>query len=379
MYNSNEDTATGMQPQELNSVPSESSSHFVDHHIAFRALDANFNRAMEAFRTLEDIARFDDLSSFQASYKQLRHELQTATGSWDRSLLLAARDAGGDVGREVKTECEGDRSQGSIAIANAAAQRLQQSLRCLEEFSKLAFPASAQGIEQIRYRVYDVNAPFLLAIERDLTFLRQAQLYLLVDCQLPLDTFAIRMRELSRAGVDIVQIRDKSKEGGELIAYTRAAIDAVESSATRIIVNDRIDVARAARAWGVHVGQSDVPVRDARALMAPRQVLGFSTHTLDQIDRAITMGVDYIGCGPTFPSMTKQFATFAGLPFLAAAAKRLANESLAPFAIGGITLENLGQVIEAGFRRVAVSSSIWNASDPGEVASQIKYLLRQQS
>jgi thiamine-phosphate pyrophosphorylase len=126
-------------------------------------------------------------------------------------------------------------------------------------------------------------------------------------------------------------------------------------------VNDRPDIAVLSQADGVHVGQEELEVRDARRIIGPDRLVGVSTHSIEQACQAVSDGADYIGCGPTFPSGTKDFDHFPGLDFLRQVAAEI---SLPAFAIGGITLDNLSQVLHTGFARIAVSGAITNSADP---------------
>ena len=352
----------------------------MNHHemlSAHRLLDANLNRAFEALRTLEDIARFQDQSLFQSKYKNLRHRLRAATQGWCHEQLYTSRNASQDVGRETKTASESSRMGGLSEIAAAASQRIQQSLRCLEETAKFVYPDTAAAIESVRYQVYDLNAQMLLSQKRDLAFLRRAKLYVLVDCQLPLERFAGRVRELSLASVDLIQIRDKQLDAQKLIDYTQSAIDSVDGTRTRVVVNDRADIVQCTSAFGLHVGQSDLSVAQSRTLIAPACVLGLSTHDMTQVKQAISAGADYIGCGPTFASNTKIFSKFAGLSFLreVVVTLREIGSTLPVFAIGGIDLSNLERLLETGIQRVAVSQAIWGAEQPGVAAEAFRRIL----
>jgi len=355
----------------------------MNHHenlAAHRLLDANLNRAFEALRTLEDIARFQDQAAFQSKYKLLRHQLRDATQNWSHEQLYVSRDADQDVGRETKTTAEASRIGGLSEITEAAAQRIQQSLRCLEETSKFVYPNSAPAIESVRYQVYDINAQLLLSQKRDLDFLKQAKLVVLADCQIPLDQFVQRVKDISLAGVDLIQIRDKQLDAQELIRCTQSAIKAVDLKRTRIVVNDRADILQCTSAFGLHVGQSDLTVAQSRSLIAPACIVGLSTHDLEQVTQAMAVGADYIGCGPTFASNTKDFSKFSGLPFLreASAFLRETNSTIPAFAIGGIDLSNLKSVLETSVQRVAVSKAIWKAERPGIAAEAFRRVLDSQ-
>jgi len=126
-------------------------------------------------------------------------------------------------------------------------------------------------------------------------------------------------------------------------------------------MNDRPDLAALSRADGVHVGQEELTVKDARSIVGPEALLGVSTHSIEQARQAVLEGANYLGVGPTFPSDTKQFEKFPGLPLL----RQVAAEIRLPaFAIGGITAENLPEVLATGVTRVAVSGAIAAADEP---------------
>jgi thiamine-phosphate pyrophosphorylase len=132
-------------------------------------------------------------------------------------------------------------------------------------------------------------------------------------------------------------------------------------------MNDRPDLARLAEADGVHVGQDELPVKEARRIVGPDALIGVSTHNLEQVRQAVLDGASYIGVGPTFPSGTKHFEEFPGLDFVRQATT---ETSLPAFVIGGVTLENVGTAVAAGARRVAVSQAICKADDPRRAAAE---------
>jgi thiamine-phosphate pyrophosphorylase len=351
------------------------SNSFLNQDASLRILDANLNRSLEALRTLEDIARFSDFAILQHRYKELRHALRAAASNWDSAGMLASRNAESDVGRDFKLPTEAQRAAGLIDIAAAAAGRIQESLRSLEEIAKFASPATSPQIEAIRYQVYDLNAALLLKLKRDVAFLQASKLYVLADCAQQLPEFIRRVEALSHGGVDVIQIRDKTAEPRRQIDYARAARNAVDEAKTRIIMNDRADLAVTSGVYGVHVGQTDLSVEETRRLVPNPMVIGLSTHDLVQIEQAIECGADYIGCGPTFPSQTKSFDQFSGLDFLRSAAERLGGAGLPAFAIGGIQLVNVGEVVSAGVRRVAVGHALWHSKGPGDDAKRFVDLL----
>lgn len=344
-----------------------------------RMIDANANRIAEGLRTLEDIARFTGLSNLQSQYKSVRHALRESIDAMGIGALVSARDAHGDVGRQTKTESEKDRSHGIVSIVAAASSRVEQGLRVIEESCKVLTPSLWPTIEKLRYRAYDLNAALQLACQRDLVFLRQAKLYVLVDCKLPLDSFRQRIREISEAGVQLIQIRDKQAEPMTILEYSQIVIDTIDDAKTRLVINDRVDIAATTQVAGVHVGQEDLPVNASRRLLQPWQFLGLSTHNLQQVRLGVEWGVDYIGCGPTFPSTTKSFESFSGIEFLKGVGKWLQEHApeMPAYAIGGIDAKRLGEVLHAGFSRVAVGACVWNASNPANAAERLRELLER--
>ena len=331
-----------------------------------RILDAAANRAAEALRVIEDYLRLglDDVHLTQLA-KQLRHDLQAALSAIPLRSRRAARDTAEDVGTGLTTESESRRVDAS-AVASANFARLQQSLRSLEEFAKIDHPDAATAIEQLRYRTYTLHR----AVEITADSARQladARLYVLIDGRDSLDSFRRLAGALVEAGVDVLQLRDKNLNDRELLARAKSLREATRDSATLFIMNDRPDLARLARADGVHVGQEELSVREVRQVAGPDVLVGVSTHDIAQARAAVLDGANYIGVGPTFPSTTKRFDNFAGLDFVA----QVATETTLPaFAIGGIDTDNVQQVIAAGLSRVAVGGAIINANDPAAEASQ---------
>ena len=144
----------------------------------------------------------------------------------------------------------------------------------------------------------------------------------------------------------------------------------------RLIVNDRPDLARLVSADGVHLGQEDVTLRDARRIVGPSVLIGVSTHEPTQLDQAVIDGASYLGVGPVFSSSTKGFADLAGLDYVRHAAE---TTNLPWFAIGGITEENLDQVLDAGATRIAVSAAVVRAEQPREAAAALRQRLEDYS
>jgi thiamine-phosphate pyrophosphorylase len=338
---------------------------------AARILDAAGNRAREALRVLEDYCRFalDDLF-WTGELKELRHQLQQLLADLPGEQLLAARDTLGDVGTTQSTPTE--RTRHSLSeVVQAACKRLQEALRSLEEVSKLYRPEVAERLEQLRYRSYTLESSLLLGREARQR-LAGACLYVLLTaehCRLGLEQ---TIRAAAAGGAQIFQLREKHLDDRRLLERARQVRRWTRAAGALFLVNDRVDIARLAEADGVHLGQDDLSVRDARRLLGPCALIGVSTHNLEQLHQALREGASYVGLGPVFPSATKAFAEFPGLDFLRQAAT---TTTLPAFAIGGITLSNVREVVAAGIRRVAVSQAICQAEDPQAVAAAFRQAL----
>jgi thiamine-phosphate pyrophosphorylase len=337
-----------------------------------RILDAAANRAAEGLRVVEDYLRFvlDD-RHLTSLAKQLRHDLTDEVARIPAIDRHAARDTRSDVGTDVSTVSESMRMD-LAAVAAASFKRLEQALRSLEEYSKLIDPGLAETFESLRYRTYTLERAADLTAD-SLHRLANARLYVLLDGRDSVDEFAEFAQSLVAAGADVIQLRDKRLGDRELLDRAKRIREITAGTQTLFIMNDRPDLALLARADGVHVGQAELTVKEVRAIVGPKSLVGVSTHSIEQARRAVLDGANYIGVGPTFPSGTKVFEQFPGLSLLREVA---AEVRLPAFAIGGISIENLRDVLATGICRVAMSGAITSALDPAAAVRQIRASLR---
>jgi len=338
----------------------------------YRILDASINRANEGIRTIEEYARFEIESlSHSESFKSMRHELTRLVNEHlSRSVLLSARNTPDDIGTVIRTAAEYERATKTQIVA-AAAARIQQSLRVIEEYGKTIDAGFAQSVEQLRYQAYHHCASIeqLAPLPRRQRLLGQAKLYVLMDACENTARFVASIRTLAAAGVDVFQLRDKDANDRTLYERSLVAAKLTFELDRLFIVNDRADIAIAADADGVHVGQDELPAKVARKIVGDSRLLGVSTHAVDEIKQAQIDGANYIGCGPVFGGRTKSFNQYVGTEFLEKAA---AMTALPAFAIGGIDATNVDQVLAAGFGRIAVSGALRDVDDPAATATQLK-------
>lgn len=338
----------------------------------YRAIDAEANRCVEGMRVLEDYARFvlDD-AHLTELIKTWRHDFAQATGRFPMHLRLAARNTPGDVGTRITTAGERHRADlGAVLAANFS--RVAESLRALEEWSKVVVPEVSPVLEALRYRGYTLHrtvAGTRSARQR----LAGAVLYVLIDAGKDEASLRGLVRRVLAGGADIVQLREKGLDDRTLLQRARAVRQETSSGTALFIMNDRPDLAVLAGADGVHVGQTELSVADARRIVGAERLVGVSTHSLEQARQAVADGADYIGVGPTFPSDTKSFASLPGASLLREVGAEI---RLPAFAIGGIHFANLHQVLASGIQRIAVSGAVSRADDPQSATADLKAALR---
>lgn len=340
-----------------------------------RILDANLNRASEGLRVAEEFARFAFGDEFLSrTLKETRHELGKAIQHLGgEKKRLVHRDTLGDVGTEIAVVSEMNR-QTSSDVAHAALKRAQQALRSLEEYGKTISGEFAEVCERLRYKTYTIEKA-LLGVRDPGSSLATARVYVLIDGKQDLESFETAARQIA-SEADVIQLRDKQLPDAPLLARAKRLRAITRETDCLFIMNDRPDLAVLAEADGVHVGQEELGVAEVRRIVGVQAIIGVSTHSIAQLQRAILDGASYVGCGPVFSSKTKTFEQFAGLEYLRQAA---AETSLPSFAIGGIDLANLNQVIEAGFHRVAIQSAVSHPKmSPAEVIRAMKTKLAVQ-
>lgn len=200
--------------------------------------------------------------------------------------------------------------------------------------------------------------------------LAQALLYLV--CEERSDSF---LERALHGGVDIVQLRIKGGEDERILAAAERFGRACRAGGALLIVNDRPDLALAAGADGVHLGQDDLAVARAREIVGEDRIVGLSTHSPAQIDAAARAGVDYIGVGPVHATPTKPGRPAVGLELVTYAAR---NCALPFFAIGGIDTANVAAIVDAGAPRIAVVRALTETQDPTRVASTLRARLAEE-
>lgn len=344
-----------------------------------RIIDANLNRIGEGLRLLEDTARLllNDASLTQ-QLKTMRHELVTGDPSFNQQLLQA-RNAEGDVGTNIETpEQEKQRELPLMVVANA--RRVQESLRAVEELAKIPGitpKLNSEKFKQARFNLYSIERNLLSKLLRQDKIKHIPGLYAIIDTQALKGRSHLEVAsQIIGGGAKTIQLRDKLLSKKELLPIAQQLKNLCAEHNVLFIVNDYLDIALAADADGLHLGQNDLPTKVARKLLPIDKILGCSTTTVEQAVTAESDGADYIAVGSIYPTTSKETAKVIGLDGLRQIRQAVA---LPLVAIGGITQDNAAEVIAAGASSVAVISAILQAESPEEAARQIVARLEAQS
>ncbi len=334
-----------------------------------RIIDANLNRACEALRVLEEISRFllEDKETSE-ELKNIRHILNSLQDE-DYAGLLTARDTEGDVGVNIKNP---DRRSGIETIFKANIKRLQQALRVLAEYC----PENFESLEKLRYKSYTLekNMWDKLKEKYNKLMLEDKKLYLVTNSDKfeTEDLFLDAVASALKGGVDILQLREKNMPANKILELgKKVKLLCAEYGAT-FIVNDRVDIAYVLEADGVHLGQDDMDVESARKILGNNAIIGISTHAPEQAQKAVNDGADYIGMGPVFTTPTKPGRPSVGLEYAKWVSE---NIKISAFAIGGIDLTNVQDVINAGAKKIAVVRAIINSDSPEKAAQEFLKVL----
>jgi thiamine-phosphate pyrophosphorylase len=337
-------------------------------HQTLRIIDANCNRIAEGLRFLEDIARFllNDAETTQ-QLKTMRHNLVKSL-SRSSTAMLSERNSETDVG--VGTEIS--HQQDLLSLVTANAKRVEEALRVIEELSKLPdldVKLRSKDFEEARFSLYTLEKKLLSRLMRQQKLKQLTGLYVIIDTQIlgPRGE-ADAARKAVNGGAKVIQLRDKHHTKGELLTIAQKFKDLCYKFNALFIVNDYLDIAVAAEADGLHVGQKDLPLSVVRRELPIDKIVGLSTTTLSQAQKAEAEGADYIAVGSIFSSPTKTTANVVGLKHLHLVREKV---SIPIVAIGGINRDNVGEVMAAGADSAAVISAALAQKDIESATRQL--------
>ncbi len=318
----------------------------------FRILDANLDRAREGLRIIEEWCR---LGLNQAELASECKDMRQTLAQWHGNQLRSARDTPNDVGTRLSHPNEETRSD-LKQLLRANLSRVEEALRVLEEYAKLYRADMAQSCKQMRYRVYGFDSRlFAPQLKQKL---QEALLYLVTA---PHENLFAVVEAALQGGVQIVQYRDKETNDDIRFQNALGLKQCCDRYGALFLVNDRVDIAVAVNADGVHLGQTDLPIAVAREILGLGKIVGRSTTNPEELNKALQEGADYVGVGPVYETPTKPGKAAAGHQYVTYAQK---NCSVPWFAIGSIDADNVHEVLAAGAQRIAVVRAIMTNEHP---------------
>ena len=326
----------------------------------YQIIDANLDRAREGLRVLEDWARFgigkEDLVK---KIKNFRHIL----GKNHLETYKISRN-------HIEDQCKGlphieqtnRKSPYQIICSNSA--RVQEALRVIEEYSRNSNKKLSKIASEIRYQIYSLEIELLNfnTLESSKSIISKNNLYFITDNR---ENLLEIIEEVLLGGVKIIQYRFKDGEDKDNLKKAIEISYLCKKYNSLFIVNDRVDIALASNADGVHIGQNDIDIKTARKLLGNSKIIGVSANNSTDITKAIKNGCDYIGIGPVFQTLTKKNKKPLGVENIKALTKDI---NIPWFAIGGINKVNISSLKNDGISKVALVSGLLNSEDPREEA-----------
>ncbi len=327
-----------------------------------RIIDANINRSAEGLRILEDISRFM-LNNKVLSHKlkALRHRLIIDAGKYGLELL-DQRNVIEDLNSKIYEKAS---RQDINSIISANARRIQEGLRVLEEMAKLPDlknTVPSAGYKSKRFDVYHIERNLVSEVLKLDKIERIKGLYFILDMAFIKDKKFIDIaKQTIRGGAKIIQLRDKQHiESKKLLSIAKELKQICSLNDAIFIVNDYLDIALASGADGIHLGPTDLPVKEARRLLPIDRIIGYSAKNIEDARQAKKDGADYIAVGSVFPTSTKADINVVGLGALRKIKKSL---DMPVVAIGGINRSNINRVFSSGADAAAVISVIMLSKD----------------
>ena len=326
-------------------------------------IDANLDRAREGLRVLEDWARFGlGRNDFVKRIKNFRQIL-------GKNHLKVYKQSRNYIEDECKglTHQEQSERKAPDQIISSNAGRVQEALRVIEEFSRLHNQELSKVAAEIRYEIYTLEIELLSfsKFKKSEEILKENDLYVITDQK---ENLLEIIEAILIAGVKIIQHRFKKGTDKDHLEEAIEIKNLCKKYNSLFIINDRVDIALASNADGIHLGQDDLDLKTARKLLGNSKIIGVSANNEIDISNALKEGCDYIGIGPVFETATKKNKKPIGIERIKTLTKDL---NIPWFAIGGIKANNISYLKSNGFKKVALVSQLMNSEDPKEDAIMI--------
>ncbi len=333
-----------------------------------RIIDANFNRTREGLRVIEDGIRFylENEEIFK-KIKDFRHKfIKEVIKNFPIVFLHKTRESSYDIGKNYDVK----EKENIKKIIEKNCLRVEEGLRAIEEYSKCIDGKISSIFHDLRFEFYNLEKQITTLISRKKILL--PFVYAIINLEDNKNIFSIT-EEIIKGKVDIIQLRYK----GENIKYfldIAKKLKKIIPDEIIYIINDRVDICEIVDADGVHLGDRDISVEDARKVI-PDKIIGVSTNSLEEVLKYKENDIDYLAIGAIYPSPTKKGRKVVGSKII----KEIKKKIKCPIvAIGGINKENVNEVIKEGADGVALISSIEKAKNKEEYLKQIKKKVKKE-
>jgi len=332
-----------------------------------RIIDVNINRLDESLKQIEDITRFyledrlllSQIRDIRAHFLQFKRLLPL-------TRIIGARRSQKDLGRKTRFDSLKMRTFNGLILS--CLSRAKESARTIEETIKTVDPSLSHQMKDIRFKIYDLEKNIM--ITRAKRF--DPSLVAIIDEQyLSLPYLETIIRTLASNGATMIQLRIKKMDDRHFLSIARRIRKALNKPRVKFIINNRVDIALACNADGVHVGQCDMPITDIRKLAGEMFIIGASAHNLREAKRAELQGADYLGVGAIYPTKTKCDARVCTQRNLRTICRRV---KIPVIGIGGISNRNYKAVLRTGASGIAVASYLFE----GNLKQRIRSLTRSQ-
>jgi thiamine-phosphate pyrophosphorylase len=328
----------------------------------YRIIDANFNRVREGLRVIEDGLRFIYTNEKKLKeIREIRHLFSKKTlGFFKRDLLKVSRDVERDRGKYFSETEKIDLNK----LVEINFLRVEESLRVLEEYSKVLNLEASSFFHDLRFKIYDIEKKIICRLARKK--IKIPCVYIILNLKEE-ENFLKFAENVIKAKPDVIQLRYK---GDNIKFFLKIAKELKKMMPDEIIylINDRIDIAILCESDGVHIGKNDFDIEDARKIL-PEKIIGVSVESLDDVRNLKGKDIDYIAVGSIFKSTTKPEKKVVGTGILKVIKKYI---SIPLIGIGGINIENAKKVIEDGADGIAVISAVEKTETPEETIKKLK-------
>lgn len=317
-----------------------------------RIADVNLNRLNESLKFIEDVIRFSlENKVLLTRIRQIRNEFLKIKKDISLADIVNFRQSSHDLGRAAKFDIQTKKTSEDLVIANLT--RAKESARIIEEVFKSIDLKTSSKMKEIRFQLYDLEKYVIGSLKK----IFNPRINAVID-EKYLSRYRIKdmIGILENNGATMIQLRIKTLSDRKFYNYAVRIKKFLRKKEIKFIINNRLDIARAVGADGVHLGQDDMPLSVARSILRENYIIGISAHNIDEANKAGLGGADYIGVGSIFRTKTKSDAHICGLSVLKSICKKI---TIPVVGIGGITNRNYKDVFKAGAAGIAVSSYLF--------------------